>query len=241
LRCIVDPPELEPYHARWQFRRAGVYNAPTQGGSAMRPALSVSIRLVSVVFSAVIAAGCVSAAKYDQVAKERDVYKRQGEALTRETEQLEVAQGELEADLELLVIAGTIKMSLLRDGLHLVLPHDVLFETGSADLTDSGRKAVEDVGRELSEYPYQVAVLGYTDSQPIGAGLRSRYPSNWELAASRAASVVRVLESSVPSAQLVVVSFGSNRPVAANDTPEGRSENRRIDIRLRPVTAPAEF
>ena len=95
------------------------------------------------------------------------------------------------------------------------------------------------VGRivgELEQLPYQIAVLGHTDDLPIGDELAQRYPSNWELAAARAASVVRLLEAEgVPSDRLLVVSFGPTRPVAPNDTPANRALKRRVDLRLRPV------
>jgi chemotaxis protein MotB len=71
---------------------------------------------------------------------------------------------------------------------------------------------------------------------PVGPKLAERYPSNWELAGARAASVVRVMqEAGVPATQLVAVSRGETEPVASNDTEEGRAQNRRIDVRIRPV------
>ena len=79
-------------------------------------------------------------------------------------------------------------------------------------------------------------VGGFTDNVPISKRLAEQFPSNWDLAAARATNVVRKLEDSgVPKGRMVVVSFGENQPVASNDTAEGRSKNRRIEIRLRPV------
>ena len=57
-----------------------------------------------------------------------------------------------------------------------------------------------------------------------------------DAAGARAASVVRLMEAEgVPSAQLVAVSQGENQPIASNDTAEGRAQNRRIDVRIRPI------
>jgi chemotaxis protein MotB len=79
-------------------------------------------------------------------------------------------------------------------------------------------------------------VLGFTDNVPVGPNLAERFPSNWELAGARAASVVRVMEEEgIPAPQLVAVSRGETEPIASNDTAEGRAQNRRIDVRLRPV------
>ena len=70
----------------------------------------------------------------------------------------------------------------------------------------------------------------------ISAKLKEKYPSNWELAGARSARVVRLLEEEgVASVQLISLSFGENHPVESNDTEEGRSRNRRIEIILRPV------
>ena len=89
---------------------------------------------------------------------------------------------------------------------------------------------------EIKQQPYQIAVLGFTDDVPIGPSLRARFPSNWDLAGARATSVVRVMErEGIPVNQLVAISRGEGAPIASNDTPEGRAQNRRIDVRIRPV------
>ena len=66
--------------------------------------------------------------------------------------------------------------------------------------------------------------------------MQAQFPSNWEVAGARAASVVRLMQAEgVPPAQLVAVSRGENQPIASNDTAEGRAQNRRIDVRIRPI------
>ena len=116
------------------------------------------------------------------------------------------------------------------------MPGEVLFGSGSTTLTDSGREMLLKVGAKLKDTSYQTVVAGFTDDVPIGGALAQKYPSNWELAGARAARVVRLLEAGgVPNERLVSVSFGENQPVASNDSEEGRAQNRRIEIRLRPV------
>jgi chemotaxis protein MotB len=81
-------------------------------------------------------------------------------------------------------------------------------------------------------------VQGHTDDVPTRGGA---YPSNWELAGARAASVVRILvEQGVPPTRLAAVSLGDTQPIASNDTPEGRAANRRIEIQLVPQPAVAQ-
>ena len=80
-------------------------------------------------------------------------------------------------------------------------------------------------------------MVGHTDNVQISTRLKERYPTNWELAGARAASVVRLFQGAgIPVQQLVAVSRGEGQPIASNDTPEGRKENRRIEVRLRPFT-----
>ena len=78
---------------------------------------------------------------------------------------------------------------------------------------------------------------GHTDNVPLGAALQARYPSNWELSTARATAVVRFLseEAGLTPEMLAASGYGSYRPVAPNDTEEGRSQNRRIEIILVPV------
>ncbi len=231
----------------------------------MRRKLSVPGSLVLAALLAIAPlTGCVTQSKYDLMLAERDgleasneILRQQSGQLTRqsqrlasvaaglsqelalrdqEMEQLRREQEELMEELETWVVAGLIKMELLKDGLHLVLSEEILFPTGSDELSDTGREVLTKLVEELEQLPYQIAVIGYSDNVPVGPRLAARYPSNWELAGARAASVVRLFQGAgIPAQQLVVISRGEGQPIASNDTPEGRAENRRIEVRLRPV------
>jgi chemotaxis protein MotB len=158
-----------------------------------------------------------------------------------EIELLADEQDELAEELEVLITAGLVKMELLKDGLQLHLGDEVLFATGSATLKDSGKEVLSQLVDELEGIPYQILVFGNTDSVPVGPQLAQRYPNNWYLAGARAASVVTYMqEQGIPGTQLVPVSWGDTQPIASNETPEGRSENRRIEVRLRPVVRGGE-
>jgi len=201
--------------------------------------------------------GCVSKGKYDKVVAEKEALRAQNQSLAEttvrvagvnralreevilldmEVNQLAREQSEIEAELEDLIVAGSIRMQMLKDGLLLTMSDDLLFPSGSASLKSGGRDVLKDLVDELEGIPYQIVVIGNSDNTPIGAELAKTFPSNWDLAGARATSVVRVMEEEgIPSAQLVAVSFGDTRPVASNDTAEGRASNRRIEVRLRPV------
>ena len=139
---------------------------------------------------------------------------------------------ELSSELD----AKTIKIKEMKDGVNVNLSEAILFSSGSAQLNESGQKVIIKVSEKLKDIPHQVIVAGFTDNIPIRGSLTKIFPTNWELAAARASSVVRLLEKQgIDSAKLTAVSYGENQPVESNDTAEGRSQNRRIEIRLRPV------
>ena len=200
--------------------------------------------------ASLILAGCVTRSAYDEVVAERDQLRRRNVGLTdvaagmtgalalrnREVAILEREQRELADEVARWAVRGAIKMHLLEDGLHIVLPHDALFGSGQADLSAEGQSMIAELVQEIKQQPYQIAVLGFTDNVPVGPELARVFPSNWELAGARAAGVVRVMQrEGIPVNQLVAISRGEGAPVASNDTADGRAQNRRIDVRIRPV------
>jgi chemotaxis protein MotB len=150
-------------------------------------------------------------------------------ARNTEIEKMRSGYDGLISDLEDEVAAGQIEIEQLRSGLRLNLSEEILFPSGSANLNASGQAVLRKVGRRLLELSHSIVVEGHTDDVPVARG----YPSNWELAAARASSVVRLLnELGVEPTRLKVVSRGEFMPVASNDTAEGRAKNRRIEIQL---------
>ena len=132
--------------------------------------------------------------------------------------------------------SNQVKIELLKNGIKVNLAQEVLFPSGSAQLNASGEAIIGKIVSELKEGNYQINVAGFTDNVAISANLIDRYPSNWELAGARAASVVRLLEQDGVSAdRMVAISYGENSPVASNDDAAGRTQNRRIEISLRPI------
>jgi chemotaxis protein MotB len=105
---------------------------------------------------------------------------------------------------------------------------DILFPSGSARLADDAVDIIERLGSVLAPFPNPIRVEGHTDDRPIKTAV---FYSNWELSAARAGSVVRVLAThGVSPDRLAVIGYGEQRPIKANDTPEGRNANRRVVI-----------
>ncbi|MCR9140554.1 MAG: OmpA family protein, partial [Alphaproteobacteria bacterium] len=106
------------------------------------------------------------------------------------------------------------------------------FPSGSAVLTEQAQSIVAELANATNDPSSNVVVAGHTDNVPIAFG--ALYRDNWDLAAARAASVVQEIEAlnEVPERVMSAVSFGETRPIADNQTPEGRERNRRIEVEI---------
>ena len=168
------------------------------------------------------ALGCVTSTTHDRVLGERDTLRRHAAALTSDKEALEAHVAGLEAtrssltselsatkanvsdltgtydglleDLKSEVAAGQIEIRQMRDGIRVRVDDEVLFASGSSEVDESGRLVMRKVASQLVGIPNPVRVDGHTDNVPISGGLKSKFPSNWELGGARATSIVRLLQ-----------------------------------------------
>lgn len=158
---------------------------------------------------------------------------REMEARKNAAEERVQAYRDLLARFKKLIDAGKLKVKIIDGNMVVELANDILFPSGSADLSADGKTAIVEVAQVLASIPdrsFQVA--GHTDNKPIKS---EKYPSNWELAASRAITVVNTMvDAGMPPQRISAASFGQYRPAAANDTPQNRAVNRRIQIVVMP-------
>jgi chemotaxis protein MotB len=149
--------------------------------------------------------------------------------IARELAQLETMGKDFQRELELKGMGGKVSIGLEERGLVLRFADSVLFDVGSAELRNEAVEVVMAIGDLLKTVNNQIRVEGHTDNWPIDT---LQFPSNWELSTGRATKVVRFLEETcaIPSNQLQAAGYGSHRPIASNDTAEGRQKNRRIDV-----------
>jgi chemotaxis protein MotB len=119
-----------------------------------------------------------------------------------------------------------------RDGVVIRLSGSYLFDSGRAELKPNSFGVLDALAAQLKLEPNDIRVDGHTDSTPlVGSAL---YPTNWELSTARAVAVGRYLteKDGVQATRLEAAGFGEFRPIASNDTREGRALNRRVEIHL---------
>lgn len=112
--------------------------------------------------------------------------------------------------------------------LQIELKDSILFSSGSADTSEQAQKIFDEIAGILQSYANPVQVEGFTDNIPIKS---VKYPTNWELSTARASAIVKYLASKgIAPERLSAVGYGEYQPVAANDTEQGRAQNRRVTI-----------
>jgi chemotaxis protein MotB len=130
-------------------------------------------------------------------------------------------------------LKGRIEIRQEKRGVVIALSEAAFFGSGSADLQKGTSVALGVVAAKLKEKGYDILVEGHTDNMPV----RSRtFRSNWELSTARATTVVAYLvdQMGYEPTKVGAAGYGEHKPVAKNDTSEGRARNRRVDIVVSP-------
>jgi len=131
---------------------------------------------------------------------------------------------------------GQVTISELKGKLTVNMVDSILFDSGKAEVKEGGLEILGKVISILKDVnDKSIRIEGHTDNVPIVGILAKRYPTNWELSAARAINVARFLQDEgIDPGQLSAVAYGEWKPVATNDTAEGKAKNRRIEINLVP-------
>jgi chemotaxis protein MotB len=154
---------------------------------------------------------------------ERDPYWKTKQTVKSMVKQLEEAMSSL-IDKDLI--------SIRADELwvEVEIKTSILFPSGSAQLDVQAVPVLRQLADIIKNYPNRIHVEGFTDNVPINTRV---FPSNWELSAARAATVVRIFsQDGVEPARMVAIGYGEYRPQADNSTPQGRSKNRRVVVTI---------
>ena len=144
---------------------------------------------------------------------------------------------ELNQALQPEIAKGDVRIQQTDDRLTIILLDRALFDSGSVRVKPDGQKVLKRVSDILKPVPDKhIRVEGHTDNVPMASRYRDRFPTNWEFSTARATSVIRALleQGGLDPEQVSASGHANTKPIAGNDTEEGRAVNRRIEIILFP-------
>ncbi len=129
-----------------------------------------------------------------------------------------------------------VEIEATKEGFLIILDDSVAFASGSSNLLPEAREILSEVAKSIDTGRWEIEVQGHTDNVPISGG--SIHQTNWHLGAARAVSVLQYIQerADIEPELFQATSFGEYRPVAPNNTPEGRRANRRVEIYLKDKT-----
>jgi chemotaxis protein MotB len=146
------------------------------------------------------------------------------------TEQFKNISNKIEQALGDLIKQNMVTLRGNEQWLEIEMRSSLLFDSGDATLSNKALELLGQISEILREEKTPVRVEGFTDNVPIHS---VRFPSNWELSSARAAAVVQLfIEEGLDPTQLMATGYGEFQPIAGNDTPEGRTKNRRVVLMI---------
>lgn len=169
----------------------------------------------------------------NELEKERAVVQQKDKKIS----DLEKTRAEIENSLKDQIAQKNIKIEEIEGKLKVTFVDKILFDSGSTKIKPKGREVILTLADSFKDNIKQsIVVEGHTDDVQIGAALQDRFPTNWELSAARATSVVRFLQEkgTIAPERLTASGFSFYKPVDTSETDEGRKQNRRIEIILIP-------
>jgi len=157
------------------------------------------------------------------------------EELSNQLDELSRSKSMLEQKLSQEISDKQVKLQMMEKGLVITVVGDLLFDSGKAKIRPEAYPLLNKVGVLLKENmaQFNIGIEGHTDNVPIK---RSGWKSNWELSTARALSVLHYLEKDegISPERLSAIGYGEYRPVASNDSRDGRKQNRRVEIVILP-------
>jgi chemotaxis protein MotB len=206
---------------------------------------NISIIILAILLAASILAILSLSASYKHIRQSLQVCEKNLSELDQkvaqraeaEMKQIKSTHDKLVSELKDQIQKQEVTIKESQDSLSLNFVDRILFEFGKADLTPEGEKILKKVGGALKNIKgKKIRVTGHTDNVPIRPDHVYKFPSNWELSAARAASVVRYCQekTGLDPKDLEAVGRSFYHPEVSNDTREGRARNRRVEILIAP-------
>lgn len=176
-------------------------------------------------------------AKSDELSKRIAALRAENEELKKTKEKVQQASNTYATMLKKMeaeVAQGQVTITELKGKLTVNMVDAILFDSGQSEVKKQGQEVLAKLVEVLKDVKGKVIrVEGHTDNVQIHGSLSKKYPTNWELSSARAINVTRYLQKEgIDPEMLSTAAYGEYRPVASNDTKEGRAKNRRIEIVL---------
>lgn len=165
--------------------------------------------------------------------KQVEPNKTQDLAKQRQREKMRNVAKDILEVLAPLVQQGKVRVLETTRGVTIEINDSILFSPGQAQLHPTSVKAMQAVAEVLAASDFPIVIEGHTDNVPINT---LQFPSNWELSAVRATTVLRLFaDAGVGAERLTAIGYGETRPVEPNLLAEGRARNRRVTIMIESV------
>lgn len=163
-------------------------------------------------------------AKPDKLADQKKVEEKKNE----QRQKMKNVADDIKNALQPLIAQGKVKLLETSRGVTVEINDSILFPAGQAKLQPASISAMLAIAQVLADSEFPITIEGHTDNVPIST---AQFPSNWELSAMRATTVLRLFnEGGVGPERLTAIGYGETRPLETNTTPEGRARNRRVSI-----------
>jgi chemotaxis protein MotB len=188
------------------------------------------LKIIFIIFLSFILAGCTFIFQRGRTADLQKI-----DELSQQVDELSRVKRILEDRLNQEIRDKEVRLEMMDKGLVITFVADILFDSGKAKIKPEADATLAKVARVLKENvpDLNIGIEGHTDNQPIKF---SGWKSNWELSTARALSVLHYLteREGINPERLSAIGYGEFRPVASNDTGEGRQFNRRVEIVIIP-------
>lgn len=159
---------------------------------------------------------------------QRPETKKVDEKKVEQRKRMKNIAGDIMAALQPLVAQGKVRLLETSRGVTIEINDSILFPAGQATLQSASISAMLAIADVLAESDFPITIEGHTDNVPIST---PQFPSNWELSAMRATTVLRLFnDGGVGAERLTAIGYGETRPLETNTTTEGRARNRRVSI-----------
>ena len=125
-------------------------------------------------------------------------------------------------------LSSEVSIHIVEEGILLDVKENIFFDLGKSEIKPESIITLKRLGTLFKEFDDPIRIIGHTDNIPINT---TQYPSNWELGASRACAIARYyVRQGFEAGRFVCSSYGDTKPIASNDTEEGRLQNRRVNF-----------